>query len=164
MPAVRTGGVRRTRTVRAAPPPTASVLAARNSGRSTISSLLRREGIEAYRRTVGALSSDQSPARIRRTASYLQTSTPPVTRSISVLRSTLGQTNTSSLTRLAGMGKFGGGPSVNFQGLLQEGIRQYQLYGGGGQGLTGSLLSATAGLYNKVGPLTANASTLFMQI
>ena len=168
VPTAWTGNVRSARPVRnipsAASIPITNALATKNPGNLRASGLLRREGIEAYQRAGGAISSNLSPSRIRSTAAFLQNSTPPATRSASVIQSTLRQTSAPTLTSLAVTSRFAGGPSVNFQGLLQEGIRQYQLYSASGRGLTGSLLSATAGLYNKVGALTANASTLFTQI
>ncbi len=152
--------------------PAATSLRSRNARRS--SGLLRRDGIRAYNRANTTPNPNTNPGRIREAAQLLQNSTVPATRGAGVLRSTIGNLNSTAVSgggsllsntvNIGGASSLVGGRSSSFQGLVQEGIRQYQLYGGSSSNRTGNLLSASAGLYNRVGPMMANTGTLLASI
>ena len=112
--------------------------------------ITQRRGVETYQRNNELFR--QNTAQIRRTADIMRITTPSIRSSASILQGTQIQSGQSELFNFS---------PFNITGLMQQGIRQYQLIDKPSRGTT-RLLSSGADLYLKTGPRLVQEFSLFV--
>ncbi len=129
--------------------PQTNILSTRGTQRLMEIRITQRRGVETYQRNNELFR--QNTAQIRRTADIMRRTTPSIRSSASILQGTQIQSGQSGLFSFS---------PANITGLMQQGIRQYQLIDKPSRGTT-RLLSSGADLYLKTGPKLIQEFSLF---
>lgn len=132
--------------------PQTNILSTRGTQRLMETRITQRSGVETYRRNNEIFR--QNTAQIRRTADIMRRTTPSIRSSAGVFQGTQIQSGQSGLFSFS---------PANITGLMQQGIRQYQLIDKPSRGTT-RLLSSGADLYLKTGTKLIQEFSLFSNI